>query len=201
MSAHFGDVIIRFSDAHSQTIVLANIATPYLSTFVLFEFVCTWAPAFTWQHSDSSTQMPFTFLMLTLGLIFVIIALFAVVPPLLVVILSRNLMEPQHLIPGIPARFISMALFHLPAGFTPKKFEVIVSSVLIIDTTVFSTKRPISLFLKPWALSHEISFLNVYKAVPPSVLRWLKFFPVTTTWNGETLTDVAFLLIHHFPLT
>ncbi|PXF41815.1 hypothetical protein BWQ96_08463 [Gracilariopsis chorda] len=82
-----------------------------------------------------------------LGLIFEVIAMFAIVPPLLVALLSKYLMDRQIMVIGLFAKVLGMALF-LPLFGPVREWQVIIGFMLIIKASVFFITACMSLFTK-----------------------------------------------------
>lgn len=122
-----------------------------------------------------------------LGLIFMVIALFAVVPPLLVAVLSRQLMDRQILIIGLSAKLIGMALFLPLWGFT-SEVQVIIGFLLIIKASIFFSTASMSLFTKilgPMSTSYLLGLLASCASVGPAlaqillsdkIVKWFGFY-------------------------
>lgn len=82
-----------------------------------------------------------------LGLIFELIAVLAILPPLLVALLSRWLMDRQIVIIGLMSKLIGMVLF-LPLFGEVREWQVIVGFMLIIKASIFFSTASMSLFTK-----------------------------------------------------
>lgn len=82
-----------------------------------------------------------------LGLIFEIIAMFAILPPLLVAFMSRYLMDRQIMVLGLSAKLVGMALF-LPLFGPVREWQVVIGFMLIIKASIFFSTASMSLFTK-----------------------------------------------------
>lgn len=82
-----------------------------------------------------------------LGLVFELIAIFAIVPPLLVAILSRYLMDRQIMVIGLCSKIIGMCLF-LPIFGEVREWQVIAGFMLIVKASIFFSTASMSLFTK-----------------------------------------------------
>lgn len=82
-----------------------------------------------------------------LGAIFELIAIFAIVPPLLVALLSKYLMDRQILIIGLVVKLLGMSLF-LPLFGAVQEWQVITGFLLIIKASIFFSTAGMSLFTK-----------------------------------------------------
>lgn len=82
-----------------------------------------------------------------LGVIFEMIAVFAVLPPLLVALLSRHLMDRHILLIGLTSKIFGMLLF-LPLFGPVREWQVIVGFLLIVKASIFFSTASMSLFTK-----------------------------------------------------
>lgn len=82
-----------------------------------------------------------------LGLIFELVAIFAIVPPLLVALLSKYLKDRQILVIGLISKILGMALF-LPLFGPVREWQVIAGFLLIIKASIFFSTASMSLFTK-----------------------------------------------------
>lgn len=109
------------------------------------------------------------------GLIYMVIAIFAVIPPLLVAVLSRYLMDRQILIIGLLAKLIGMALY-LPLWGHTSEAQVIIGFLLIIKASIFFSTASMSLFTKilgPMSTSYLLGLLASSAAVGPAIAQIL----------------------------
>lgn len=110
-----------------------------------------------------------------LGLIFLIIAVFAVIPPLLVAVLSRILMDRQILMVGLLAKLIGMSLF-LPLWGPTTEIQVIIGFLLVIKASIFFSTASMSLFTKilgPMTTSYLLGLLASSASVGPALAQIL----------------------------
>ncbi|KAI0566451.1 Major Facilitator [Gracilaria domingensis] len=82
-----------------------------------------------------------------LGFVFELIAVFAIVPPLLVAFLSRHLMDRQIMVIGLGSKLIGMLLF-MPLFGPVREWQVIIGFMLIIKASIFFSTASMSLFTK-----------------------------------------------------
>lgn len=110
-----------------------------------------------------------------LGLIFMVIAIFAVIPPLLVAVLSRRLMDRQILVVGLVAKLVGMALF-LPLWGPVMEVQVIIGFLLIIKASIFFSTASMSLFTKilgPMSTSYLLGLLASSASIGPAIAQIL----------------------------
>lgn len=106
-----------------------------------------------------------------LGVIFMVVAVFAVLPPLLVALLSRYLMDRQILLIGLLSKLIGMALF-LPVFGPVREWQVIAGFILIIKASIFFSTASMSLFTKvlgPMSTSSLLGILASASNIGPAV--------------------------------
>lgn len=106
-----------------------------------------------------------------LGLIFELIAVLAIIPPLLVALLSRYLMDRDILVIGLFSKLIGMSLF-LPIFGPVQEWQVIVGFMLIIKASIFFSTASMSLFTKllgAMSTSSLLGLLSSASSVGPAV--------------------------------
>lgn len=82
-----------------------------------------------------------------LGVIYEVIAILAIVPPLLVAVLSRYLEDRQIMLIGLLCKIFGMILF-LPLFGPIREWQVVVGFVLVIKASIFFSTTSMSLFTK-----------------------------------------------------
>jgi MFS family permease len=82
-----------------------------------------------------------------LGIIFEIISVFAVIPPLLVAYLSRHLQDRHILLIGIIAKMVGIMCF-LPIFGRVREWQVVAGFIIIIKASIFFFTASMSLFTK-----------------------------------------------------
>eukprot|EP00177_Eucheuma_denticulatum_P001658 GFKZ01002985.1.p1 GENE.GFKZ01002985.1~~GFKZ01002985.1.p1 ORF type:complete len:589 (-),score=63.27 GFKZ01002985.1:540-2210(-) len=95
-----------------------------------------------------------------LGLIFEVIAMFAIIPPLLVAVLSRRLMDREILLIGLCSKLVGMVLY-LPVFGPVREWQVIVGFMLIVKASIFFSTASMSLFTKVLGDMTSSSLLGV----------------------------------------
>lgn len=106
-----------------------------------------------------------------LGVIFMVVAVFAVLPPLLVALLSRYLMDRQILLIGLTSKLIGMMLY-LPIFGAVREWQVIAGFILIIKASIFFSTASMSLFTKvlgPMSTSSLLGVLASASNIGPAV--------------------------------
>lgn len=106
-----------------------------------------------------------------LGVIFETVAVFAILPPLLVALLSRYLLDRQIMLIGLTSKLVGMALF-LPLFGPVREWQVIAGFVLIIKASIFFSTASMSLFTKllgSMGSASLIGFLASGSSVGPAV--------------------------------
>lgn len=123
-----------------------------------------------------------------LGMIFELIAVFAIIPPLLVAALSRFLKDRDILVIGLVIKLVGMALFQ-PFPFAPAVYEwqVIVGFMLIIKASIFFTTASLSLFTKLLASMSNSVLLGILasaSAVGPALVQ-IALSDAILAWFGS----------------
>lgn len=95
-----------------------------------------------------------------LGLIFEAIAFFAIIPPLLVAVLSKVLMDRQILLIGLASKLVGMALF-LPLFGPVREWQVITGFMLIVKASIFFSTATMSLFTKVLGTMSSSALLGI----------------------------------------
>lgn len=106
-----------------------------------------------------------------LGVIFEIIAVTAIIPPLLVAYLSRRLKDRDLLLIGLAAKLLGVALF-LPIFGAVREWQVIAGFVLMIKASIFFFTSSMSLFTKLLGRMSSgllLGFLSSMSALGPAV--------------------------------
>lgn len=83
----------------------------------------------------------------TLGYVFEIISVFAIIPPILVAYLSKRLKDRQILLIGMISKLVGISLF-LPLFGPVREWQVVVGYILIIKASIFFFTSAMSLFTK-----------------------------------------------------
>lgn len=110
-----------------------------------------------------------------LGLIFELIAILAVIPPLLVALLSKYLMDRQIMVIGLFSKLIGMMLF-LPIMGQVREWQEIVGFILIIKASIFFSTASMSLFTKVlgrMSTSMLLGLLSSGSSIGPAVAQLL----------------------------
>lgn len=121
-----------------------------------------------------------------LGLIFELIALFAIIPPLLVAALSRRLMDRQILVIGLSIKLVGMLLF-LPLFGAVREWQVIAGFLLIIKASIFFSTASMSLFTKllgPMSTSSLLGVLASASSIGPAVTQILLSSRIVNWFGG-----------------
>ena len=106
-----------------------------------------------------------------LGIIFEMIAVLAVIPPLLVALLSKYLMDRHIMVIGLCSKLIGMMLF-LPIMGQVREWQVIVGFILIIKASIFFSTASMSVFTKvlgQMSTSTLLGLLSSGSSVGPAV--------------------------------
>lgn len=200
-------VIIHFADGHQQTVDLRK----YRST--VFIFFCAINVGV--NLSAGCYMLAFQPVLVNefhmpdsmLGIIYEVIAVFAVIPPLAVAILSRKLMDRHILVIGLIIKVIGMALF-LPIFGPVKEWQIIVGYLLIIKASIFFSTASMSLFTKvlgPMSTSSLLGLLASSAAIGPAVVQIL-LSDLIINWFGSfkfglfALPGIASLLAILYPM-
>uniref|UniRef100_A0A7S0G3Y8 Major facilitator superfamily (MFS) profile domain-containing protein n=1 Tax=Rhodosorus marinus TaxID=101924 RepID=A0A7S0G3Y8_9RHOD len=121
----------------------------------------------------------------SMGLIFETISVLAIVPPLLVALLSRFLEDRQLMLVGICAKMLGMLLYCFPFG-KMHVWQPVVGNILIIKASIFFFTSALSLFTKilgPLSGGAWIGILSSVAAVGPAVAQLLALRLVLTIYG------------------
>jgi hypothetical protein len=100
----------------------------------------------------------------TLGVIYEIISVVAVIPPLLVAYLSRHIQDRHILLIGIVAKLVGVACF-LPLFGPVREWQVVLGFIIIIKASIFFFTSSMSLFTKLLGDMHSGAMLGVLSSV------------------------------------
>lgn len=172
---HLHDAVIRFSDGHEVTINLQRYRNTVFCFFCAIMvgvnlsaglFMTAFQPVLVNKFLMSDAQ---------LGYIFELIAVFALLPPLLVAVLSRYLKDRQILFIGLSIKLVGMALF-LPLFGAVCEWQVILGFLLIIKASIFFSTASMSLFTKllgPMSTSSLLGLLASASSIGPAIAQIL----------------------------
>lgn len=121
-----------------------------------------------------------------LGVIFEVVALFAILPPLLVAMLSRYLKDRQIIVIGLTSKIIGMILF-LPLFGSVREWQVVTGFVLIIKASIFFSTASMSLFTKllgPMNSSSFIGLLASASSLGPAIAQILLSDKIVTLFGS-----------------
>ncbi|KAJ8906038.1 hypothetical protein NDN08_002538 [Rhodosorus marinus] len=121
----------------------------------------------------------------SVGLIFETISIFAIIPPLLVALLSRFLEDRQLMLVGICAKMLGMFLYCFPFG-KMHIWQPVVGNILIIKASIFFFTSAMSLFTKilgPLSGGPMIGILSSVAAVGPAIAQLLALRLVLTIYG------------------
>lgn len=167
--------VLHFADGHDQTLDLhayRNAVFRFFCTIMLGVnmsagvYMTAFQPILVNVYHTSDAK---------LGVIFEMIGLFAMIPPLLVAVLSKVLKDRQILLIGLGIKIIGMVLF-LPIFGSVREWQVIVGFLLIIKASIFFTTATLSLFTKllgSMSTSALLGILASASAVGPALAQIL----------------------------
>mmetsp|Transcript_3766 Transcript_3766/g.11227 ORF Transcript_3766/g.11227 Transcript_3766/m.11227 type:complete len:559 (-) Transcript_3766:1753-3429(-) len=123
-----------------------------------------------------------------IGIVFEIIGILAVIPPILVAILSEFLQDRHIMLFGIVLKLIGMALYSFPAaGGNPPSWRVILGFILIVKASICFFTSAVSLFSKiigPVGGGALIGTLSSLSAAGPALAQLLAM-RVLLAWFGK----------------
>lgn len=143
----FHPATVTTSSGVTRTIDLASYRKKTLVYFCVYMFLISFSAGIYLTAFQPILVDIFHSSDASLGIIFEIIALFAIIPPLLVAVLSKYLTDRQIMAIGITGKLIGMC-FYLPLFGPPKEWQVILGFLLIIKASMFFITASVSLFSK-----------------------------------------------------
>lgn len=205
-SGRLHPAVVRFSDGHEETVDLQKYRNYVFAYFCFIMlgvnlsagiYMTAFQPVLVNEFDTSDAK---------LGAIYEAIAIFAVIPPLVVALLSRYLMDRHILVIGLMIKLIGMVLF-LPLFGPVRETQVIIGFLLIIKASIFFSTASMSLFTKilgPMSTSFLLGVLASASSVGPAFAQILLSSRIVT-WFGSilfglfALPSVASLLMIIWP--
>lgn len=185
---HLHTAVIRFSDGHETTVNLQRYRNYVFCFFCAINLGVNLSAGLYMTAFQPILVNSFRMSDAQLGYIFELIAVFALLPPLLVAVLSRHLMDRQILCIGLSIKLVGMVLF-LPLFGAVREWQVILGFLLIIKASIFFSTASMSLFTKvlgPMSTSALLGLLASASSIGPAITQILLSSHIVR-WFGSFL--------------